>query len=138
MASDLEPQREDDGLMARIRELCARYTCLGAPKTSLITYRLIKHTVERIRTRLDRIYLDALTDTKHANWNNEGSEVADLQEELESLYSEILPVAQMSAEQQFLEPALREIAARDGQGQQRSAKAVKYVRMSSVIAPDLL
>jgi hypothetical protein len=103
----------------------------------LIIYRLIKYTVEGIRTRLDRTYLDALTDSKHAHGNDEGSEVADTQEELESLYSEILPVAQMSAEQQFLEPALREIAARDGQGQQRSAKAVKYVRVSFEVAANL-
>jgi hypothetical protein len=33
----------------------------------------------------------------------------------------------MSAEQQYLEPALRNIAATHGQGQERSVKAVKYV-----------
>ena len=57
-------------------------------------------------------------------------EVNDLQEELESLYSEILPVAQMSAEQQYLEPALGIIDATNGQGQERSVKAVKYVGLS--------
>lgn len=54
-------------------------------------------------------------------------EVSDLQDELESLYAEILPVAQMSAEQHYLEPALRDISATKGQGQDRSVKAVKYV-----------
>jgi len=89
--------------------------------------RLIKHTVEGIRTRLDRIYLDAL---QNALSNDEpaSQETIDLQEELESLYSEILPVAQMSAEQQFLQPALRAITATDGQGQERAVKAVQYVR----------
>jgi hypothetical protein len=38
-----------------------------------------------------------------------------------------LPVAQMCAEQQYLQPALREISAKNGQGQDRSVKAVKYV-----------
>jgi hypothetical protein len=112
LASDLDPFRSgDEETIARIRDLCAR---------------LIKNTVEGIRTRLDRIYLEALNNSANSHDADE-QEVGDLQDELESLYSEILPVAQMSAEQQFLEPALREIAARDGQGQERSVKAVKYV-----------
>ena len=90
--------------------------------------RLIKHTVEGIRTRLDRIYLDTLKPSSASNGHDShNQEVSDLQEELESLYSEILPVAQMSAEQQYLEPALRIIAATNGQGQDRSVKAAKYV-----------
>jgi hypothetical protein len=96
----------------------------------LIVSRLIKHTVEGIRTRLDRIYLDTLNSSSGSNrHNSDNQEVNDLQEELESLYSEILPVAQMSAEQQYLEPALRSIAATNGQGQERSVKAVKYVSL---------
>lgn len=39
----------------------------------------------------------------------------------------------MSAEQQFLQPALREIAARNGLGQERSVKAIKYVRAPLLI-----
>lgn len=112
LANDLDPVRSgDEEIVARIRDLCAR---------------LIKHTVEGIRTRLDRIYLQGLNGS--ATNDSDSQEVVELQEELESLYSEILPVAQMSAEQQFLEPALREIAARDGQGHDRSVKAVRYVR----------
>jgi hypothetical protein len=38
----------------------------------------------------------------------------------------------MSAEQQYLEPALRTIAATNGQGQERSVKAVKYVGSSLI------
>jgi len=75
---------------------------------------------------LDRIYLDALQNSLGGE-EPDSQETTDLQEELESLYSEILPVAQMSAEQQFLQPAIRAIAATDGQGQERAAKAVKYV-----------
>jgi hypothetical protein len=90
-------------------------------------FRLIKHTVEGIRTTLDRIYLEALNNSSHDH-KPADQEVGELQEELESLYSEILPVAQMSIEQQYLEPALRAIAASDGEGEERSVKAVKYVR----------
>ena len=93
--------------------------------------RLIKHTVEGIRTKLDRIYLANLNSSSAQDAHgSDDQEVNDLQEELESLYSEILPVAQMSAEQQYLEPALRIIAATNGQGQERSMKAVKYVSFS--------
>ncbi len=88
---------------------------------------MIKYTVEGIRTRLDRIYLDTLNNPGFQSSKTDESEAADLQEELESLYSEILPVAQMSSEQQFLEPALQTISASNGQGQERSVKAVKYV-----------
>ncbi|PBP17858.1 hypothetical protein BUE80_DR011371 [Diplocarpon rosae] len=113
LSSDLDPGRsDDDAIVGRIRELCAR---------------LIKHTVEGIRTRLDRVYLEGLGASNTCGDHKEDSEVNDLQEELESLYSEILPVAQMSAEQQFLEPALRAVAASSGQGQERTVKAVKYI-----------
>jgi len=135
LANDLDPQREDDGLITRIRELCARYLSPIAHKRQRLTiFRLIKHTVEGIRTRLDRIYLDTLTNSKDTNGREDSQEVIDLQEELESLYLEILPVAQMSAEQQFLEPGLREIAARDSQGQDRSVIAVKYVTNLSILS----
>ncbi len=118
LANDLDPGRpENDDIIARIRELCAR---------------LIKYTVEGIRTRLDRIYLSNLgipSDNQEAN----SQEINDLQEELESLYTEILPVAQMTTEQQFLEPALKGIAASAGQGKERSVKAVKYVSRISLL-----
>ncbi len=136
LASDLEPgESVDDGTMTRIRELCARYFLKLKLRIIqfLMTYRLIKYTVEGIRTRLDRIYLDNLNSSTTSNGHDsDPKEVNDLQEELESLYSEILPVAQMSAEQQYLEPALRTIAATNGQGQERSVKAVKYVGSSLI------
>lgn len=55
------------------------------------------------------------------------SDVSALQEELESLYAEILPVAQMSVEQQFLEPALKNVAARRGSSLAKSEEAVTYM-----------
>ena len=97
--------------------------------SGLTCNRLIKSTVETLRTRLDRVYLEALTDAERrgdaAPAKNE--EVDALQEEVESLYSEILPVAQMSVEQQHLEPALKCISSRSGQSLGKSASAVTYV-----------
>ena len=95
--------------------------------------RLIKFTVEGIRTKLDRIYLESLeTSAQSASASRVSpSEVSALQEELESLYAEILPVAQMAAEQQFLEPALKSRVARNGQVLARSAQATNYVSTNS-------
>jgi hypothetical protein len=78
---------------------------------------------------LDRIYLESLEASLQSGTNHRVSadEVSALQEELESLYAEILPVAQMSAEQQFLEPALKSVAARNGYALAKSAQAMSYV-----------
>jgi hypothetical protein len=123
LASDLDPGRpEDDATIEKIRNLSAR---------------LIKHTVEGIRTKLDRIYLEALSNAPKDN-EADAQEIVELQEELESLYSEILPVAQMSTEQQFLEPALQSLKATNGQGQERAVKAVQYVRIPALSIAWLL
>ncbi|KAK3933922.1 hypothetical protein QBC46DRAFT_325865 [Diplogelasinospora grovesii] len=100
--------------VAKLREICAR---------------LIKFTVEGIRTKLDRFYLEALESSIRSGATQSASagEVSALQEELESLYAELLPVAQMSAEQQFLEPALKNLAAKNGNSLVRSEKAVVYI-----------
>jgi hypothetical protein len=88
--------------------------------------------VEGVRTRLDRIYLEATVDEECTaeSSNDDDVESKALREELESLYSEILPVAQMSAEQQYLEPALRCVGASETQAKARSSKAFDYVPYS--------
>ncbi|KAK3902907.1 hypothetical protein C8A05DRAFT_15101 [Staphylotrichum tortipilum] len=107
-----DPAEQND--VAMLREACAR---------------LIKFTVEGIRTKLDRIYLESLEASAQSVSASRvsPSEVSSLQEELESLYAEILPVAQMSVEQQFLEPALKSRVARNGQVLARSAQATNYI-----------
>lgn len=94
-----------------------------------ILMRYIKTTVETLRTRLDRVYLEAVLATDRAGESKSASadEVKALEEELESLYSEILPVAQMSAEQEHLEPALQSTDSQSGQSLRRSAAAVTYI-----------
>lgn len=102
--------------------------------------RLIKFTVQGIRIRLDRIYLEALQNSQDTQDQDDSSdaETQALQEELESLYSEILPVAQMSVEQQYLQPALRMISSSQNQGQDRSAKALDYVPLSAALLYPVL
>ncbi|KAI9166488.1 hypothetical protein HJFPF1_02590 [Paramyrothecium foliicola] len=92
--------------------------------------RLIKTTVETVRARLDTVFLDSLSSSGSNSSGDRHVTQADvkaLEEEVESLYSEILPVAQMSVEQQHLEPALQSVSASSGQGLNRSAVAVTYV-----------
>jgi hypothetical protein len=93
-------------------------------------YSLIKYTVESVRIRLDRVYLEGV-ERAQLNTDEVGyqrnADVTALQEELESLYSEILPVAQMSAEQRYLQCALRAIALHGNQGLERSGKIIDYV-----------
>lgn len=117
LAGELEPERKEDAeVSGQINHLCAR---------------LIKFTVQGIRIRLDRIYLEALQSPPPREISNSDdlsdAEIRALQEELESLYSEILPVAQMSVEQQYLQPALRMISSNQDQGRDRSLRALEYM-----------
>ncbi|CCU81679.1 hypothetical protein BGHDH14_bgh04668 [Blumeria hordei DH14] len=105
-----------DNIMAKIKELCARY---------------IKYTVEGVRLRLDRVYLEAL----HSYSDSQGSQLnsqeeSDLIEDLESLYTEILPVVQMSVEQEYLEPASKLGKSVNTRGQALTNKAVEYIQES--------
>lgn len=56
--------------------------------------------------------------------------MAALQDEVESLYAEILPVAQMAVEQQHLEPALLAVSSKNGQSQQKTMSSLTYVSHS--------
>lgn len=91
--------------------------------------RLIKSTVESVRTRLDRVYLESLQASQKSGRGSPvpADEISALQEELDSLYLEILPVAQMSIEQQYLEPALKSLSGKNSQILGRSSSAVSYV-----------
>lgn len=110
---DTEDPEETDSV-TKLREICAR---------------LIKFTAECIRTKLDRVYLESLESLSKSGTKQQATkeEITAQQEELEELYSEVLPVAQMSVEQQWLEPSLRSLSARNGGSVSRSAEALGYV-----------
>lgn len=110
--------REETETVSQLREICAR---------------LIKYTVECIRTKMDRTYLESLRSFSKSGSDNQASkeEIQALQDELESLYSEILPVAQMSVEQQWLEPSLRSLSTKTGQGLSHAAVSIQYVSLSA-------
>lgn len=108
---------EETETVSQLREICAR---------------LIKYNVECIRTQLDRSYLESLQSFSESGSGTQApkEEIAALQKELESLYSEILPVAQMSVEQQWLEPSLRSLSANTGQGLSHATVSIQYVSLS--------
>lgn len=129
--------RSDDKLLASLQKLGWELEAGEDPAEQEsveemrdICARLIKHAVETIRARLDRVYLDTLLSSPQSGIRDGAAreEAESLQEEVESLYLEILPVAQMSAEQQFLEPALKLLSSSNGQSLGRSVVAIDYVR----------
>lgn len=133
-----EQDPEEQQRVEKLREICMRYCTLEISflyaNANEFPNSFIKTTVETLRTRLDRIYLDALVAAERSGMSRSASrdDVKALEEELESLYSEILPVAQMSTEQEYLEPALKSIDSQSGQSLRRSVKAITYVRQALV------
>lgn len=92
--------------------------------------------MESVRIRLDRVYVESLDGSqvdKNDTTRQNGTEVIELQTELDSLYSEILPVAQMSVEQRYLHCALRAIAAQGNEGLERSRRIIAYVCSDSFV-----
>lgn len=65
-----------------------------------------------LKARLDRMFLEIVSpevDTNTAEGDQDADAVAELKQDLESLYSEIPSVAQMAAEQEYLRPVLKEV-----------------------------
>ncbi|EFY97466.1 hypothetical protein X797_007191 [Metarhizium robertsii] len=91
--------------------------------------RLIKATVETVRTKLDTIYLETLVTAERSGTAKPATneQVKSLQDEVESLYSEILPVAQMSIDQQYLEPALKTLSMRNSQSIGKTTTSLTYI-----------
>jgi uncharacterized Fe-S cluster-containing MiaB family protein len=73
--------------------------------------------VELIKTRLDRIYIQAGLTSSATNGTSEQEnskeKIEPILEDLQSLYSEIYAVAEMSVQNQFLTPILRKIKEND-------------------------
>lgn len=105
-----------------------------------ICARLIKYTVEACRTKLDRIYLESLEAASRVTGGPtvQADDIAAAQDELESLYSEVLPVAQMSVKQQFLDPALKSLSTRNGNALLKAGRAIDYVSFCPIPAAVLI
>ncbi|KAG6105759.1 hypothetical protein E4U31_001249 [Claviceps sp. LM219 group G6] len=109
-----QPDVDEERAVEKLREICLR---------------LITMTVQTIRARLDTIYLETLVAAENSGAMKPatGQEVTELQEEVESLYSEISSVAQISIEKQYLEPALQSIATKNGRSLSKTVSSLNYV-----------
>lgn len=137
------PEEEEN--VEKLREVCIRYgeirgSELAAPflvnplrngYTTRLTYsaRLIKFSVETIRTKLDRVFVQSIYEAQRSGRKMEASleEEEALVAEVESLFTEIFTVAQMSVEQQYLDPAMRSLSEKNAKSVTRTLEAVTYV-----------
>ena len=86
-----------------------------------------------MRCKLDRTYLEALTSASLSPSATHATpeDVQAVQDEVDSLYAEILPVVQMSVENQYLNPAIRRVTSKNAQTLDHSSGAVDYVSFLS-------
>lgn len=78
-----------------------------------LTTLLAKYTADTVRTRLDRVYLEALGDSQKGGIQEEASpvEADDVEQEISTLYADIDDLIQMVIQQQHEGPILRAIGA---------------------------
>lgn len=106
------PEEEEN--VEKLREVCIR---------------LIKFSVETIRTKLDRVFVQSIYEAQRSGRKMEASleEEEALVAEVESLFTEIFTVAQMSVEQQYLDPAMRSLSEKNAKSVTRTLEAVTYI-----------
>ena len=91
--------------------------------------------IEEIACRLDRIYLETLGRTSAADVRSEppeydrdqGQQIAAFETEMDTLYSEIASVAEMSVRQQFLEPLTAQLRFSEAQSEEELRQGLNHV-----------
>ncbi|KAG0634060.1 hypothetical protein HOY80DRAFT_1025974 [Tuber brumale] len=104
----------DDRVLARLERLAGGVIVGGdgddgkevVERVTALVKKLSILSATALKTRLDRIFLEV---AGSHNSENSDPEVEELQKDLESLYAEIPSVAEMAAEQEFLQPVLDEV-----------------------------
>lgn len=92
---------------------------------------LSTYLVDEIRCRLDRIYLESRqspTESSRTCSENEVELESSLKAELDSLYSEITAVAQMSASQEFEKPLIEATTKKKVQNDAYVGSVLDHVR----------
>ncbi|KAI9653173.1 MAG: hypothetical protein M1829_001333 [Trizodia sp. TS-e1964] len=111
------PNKETPALMEKVQQLCSK---------------LVELNTQGIRFRLDRIFLElhggiVKTPSVPSESQEAMADLQALQEELESLYSEIDSVAEMAVSQEYLEPILQHLEGQDHTANQLSKSCLDYV-----------
>ncbi|KAL6884909.1 hypothetical protein HDV57DRAFT_491565 [Trichoderma longibrachiatum] len=109
-----QPDPDETSKLDRLREICSR---------------LVKITAQTIRAKLDTTYMETLVEAERSGRVKPSTddEVKALEAEVESLHSEILSIAQLSVEHQYLEPALTTVSTEGGQNAMRTSNALAYI-----------
>ncbi|KAL7920973.1 hypothetical protein ACQKWADRAFT_297225 [Trichoderma austrokoningii] len=127
--------RADDKLLANLQKLGWELEqpdpdeTLKIDKLRETCSRLVKITVETVRAKLDTTYMDTLVEAERSGRVQPSThdEVKALEAEVDSLHSEILSVAQISVEQQYLVQALQTVSTEGGQSAMRTSSALEYI-----------
>ncbi|KAM0252359.1 hypothetical protein ACHAQJ_007741 [Trichoderma viride] len=130
--------RTDDKLLANLQKLGWELEQPDPDETSKIdklretSSRLVKITVETVRAKLDTTYMDTLVEAERSGRVRPSTDeqVKALEAEVDSLHAEILAVAQLSVDQQYLEPALQTVSTEGGQSAMRTSHALEYIDKS--------
>ncbi|KAL3456337.1 hypothetical protein BJX64DRAFT_281456 [Aspergillus heterothallicus] len=115
--------KDDDRLLSDLERVATAVKSSDADaflmkQTSEMSAILAKFVAEEICCRLDRLYLEKVSDAKASSdglANAEHEAIRGLEAELDSLYPEINILAEISTKQQFVEPILRELQNHHGQ-----------------------
>lgn len=129
--------KEEDRILAGLERLASGINSSGddvlvVKKAAQLGAMLAGCVSEEIQHRLDRLYLESIQSKQGVPGKlseHEDEELAALEEELESLYPEIDVLAEMSTQQQFSEPILRELQNHHGQIRDASHRKLEYVYM---------
>lgn len=84
-----------------------------------------------IQCRLDYIYIEAQNNTSpttRQRSTDDEAELLSLQEELDSLYSEIAPVAEMAVQQEYKEPIMHTLDKKHHEAVTHADRRLEYVR----------
>ncbi|OJD09801.1 hypothetical protein AJ78_08919 [Emergomyces pasteurianus Ep9510] len=101
------------------RELTARATDL--------TGKLAKYLAEDVHTRLDRLYLESLRNSSSGPEEDEEEALATLQEEINSLYSEIEILSEMTSQLEFRVPILHALRSRGTEAHSTSQQQLEHI-----------
>ncbi|KAJ5084277.1 hypothetical protein NUU61_008856 [Penicillium alfredii] len=126
--------KQDDKTLVGLEALISGIKSHGngastAKQTGHLAAMLADYVAEEIHYRLDRLYLEAIQSKSepHPDATVEDETITALEDELESLYTEIEILAEMSTKQQFNEPILREIQNEHAQLREVSQQKLEQV-----------
>lgn len=138
-ASVTETLKGDDRLLDRLQGLAGNLQPDDGPSRDVITERTKKLSVklenflaEEIRCRLDRTFLERGLDASDPSVHGHKQDGDDslerfVEEDLDSLYSEIQAVAHMSVQQSFVVPIMAELEHKQRLNQEHSDAVLDHV-----------